>query len=85
MFNFESLEQLRYETTEKVMRAMAEIAASTDTSVKLEDRINAARVVDAMSDSLLKVMSLDKMAEKFGKDTDKIVKQIKGLTDGEEH
>lgn len=75
--NFEALEQLRYETTKKVMESMAEVA--TDKKQSTEDRIAAAKVVDSMSDSIIKARLLSEQNQTVDKATSDLSKQIKDL------
>jgi hypothetical protein len=78
--NFEGLEQFRYECTKQVMESMAALAA--DTQAPVEERIKAAKVVDAMSDSIIKAYLLTNAQhtnEKGLKTADKLINQMEKL------
>lgn len=49
--NFEGLEQLRFECTEKVMRSMTELAC--DETKPVDERFKAAKVIDVYSDAII--------------------------------
>jgi hypothetical protein len=59
--NFENLEQMRYEQTKITMESMAKIA--NDEKVDVKDRIEAAKVVDTMSDSIIKAYLMSDMSK----------------------
>lgn len=75
--DFEGLEQWRAENTKSVMEAMAKIA--NDENQKTEDRISAAKVVDAMSDSIIKARILSEQNQTLDKTANDLSKQIKEL------
>jgi hypothetical protein len=77
--NFEGLEQMRYETTKQVMEAMAVIAA--DPKAPIEERLKAAKIVDSMSDSIIKAYLLSQELGAVEKTTGKLSKQLDKLTE----
>lgn len=79
IMNFETLEQFRYEYTQATMKAMMDIAA--DPKATPEMRIKAAKVVDAMSDSIIKAWLMSEVNNKSEKQTNKLTKQLDRLID----
>jgi len=80
--NLEGLEQFRYESTKQVMEAMTKVAV--DTKAPLEDRFKAAKIVDGMSDSIIKVHIANSAMEEAGKQTKGLIKGIDKLIDKSE-
>lgn len=77
--NFESLEQMRYENTKVVMSAMADIAK--DPKADIEKRLEAAKIVDAMSDSIIKAYVLIEATRSTEGVVNKLSNQLKKLDD----
>jgi hypothetical protein len=78
----EGIEELRFATTKTVMEAMAELAADAKADPMV--RLKAAKIVDGMSDSLIKAYIL---TEKIGSDdrnVNKLSKQLDKLVDDKE-
>lgn len=74
--NFEVLEQFRMENTRDVMAALTKIVC--DEKEKVEDRLNAAKVLDAMSDSIIKANLITNVTDVQEKG---LKRQIDSLTD----
>ena len=79
--DFEKLEELRSETTKTAMEQLVKIISDTKADVK--DRVEAAKVLDAMSDSIIKANLMTNVVDISEKKVDKIGKQIDKLTNGE--
>lgn len=72
--NFEALEQMRYENTKKVMEELTAIVS--DPKVDVKDRILAAKVVDAMSDTLVHAQMMSDMSHQDARVKNKMVDQL---------
>lgn len=79
--NFEGLEQFRYENTKAVMEAMTKIA--TDEKATIEDRFKAAKIVDGMSDSIIKAYLMTNVVQADESKTKSMMSQLDKLTDKE--
>lgn len=77
--NFEGLEQFRSEYTQKTMESMMNIAI--DANQKTEDRIAAAKVVDAMSDSIIKARLLSEQSQTVDDMSKDLRRQLRKLDD----
>lgn len=77
--NFEGIEQIRFETTKSVMEAMAKVAG--DTKAPMADRLKAAKIVDGMSDSVIKAYLLTQVANSTEDSTRKLTNQLGKLID----
>lgn len=75
--DFEGLEQVRAETTKSVMQSLAEIV--NDKKAPTEDRLKAAKVLDAMSDSLIKAYLLTQLQGSNEKMGNKMLNQLDKL------
>lgn len=73
----EHLEQVRSETTTATMRELAAITA--DNKQKTADRIQAARVLDAMSDSIIKAYMLTTVTDKVDRSNRRTIDAIDKL------
>lgn len=82
MYLAEGIEELRFNTTKQVMEAMAKLAA--DPKAAIADRLKAAKIVDGMSDSLIKFYLLSEVNAGNEKMGNKLVKQLDKLTEKEE-
>lgn len=76
--DLEGLEQIRADTTKQVMESMAKIA--TDEKVEIADRIKAAKVVDGMSDSIIKVHLMYKVTDSNDDTKKRMLKKLDDLT-----
>lgn len=79
--NFEGLEQFRYETTKKVMESLAEVAA--DPKQTMADRLEAAKIVDRMSDSIIKAYLMTAALNADESKSKGLIKQLEKLTERE--
>lgn len=82
MYLTEGIEQMRFENTKLVMDAMAKLAA--DPKAPVGDRLKAAKIVDGMSDSLIKFYLLSEINQGNEKMGNKLVKQLDKLTEKED-
>jgi hypothetical protein len=80
--NFEGLEQFRYELTKQVMEAMTAVAC--DPKANIGERLKAAKVVDGMSDSIIKAYLMTQVSNSNETTTNKLVRQLDKLTDKDE-
>lgn len=77
--NFEGLEQFRYENTRAVMESMTKIA--TDEKIDIKDRMAAAKIVDGMSDSIIKAYLMSTTTQVLDDTSRDLRKQLKKLDD----
>lgn len=70
---------MRYECTKKVMEALTDMVCSSKISV--EERLKAAKIVDQMSDSIIKAFLSQELRGSNEKIGNKLINQLDQLND----
>lgn len=81
--NMEGLEQMRYEFLQTIVASMTVILNDPKTSV--DDKIKAGKLLDAISDTIVKAHLMTEVTGVEEKTRNKMINQLDKLTDDQNH